>query len=585
MGRNSNLTVPQGLSNQDRRFAEGIKENLDVILGHRGDPLQRAVTFQDLLDANIIELARGINLFGSTNDIVPVVNEIPNLDIPPAPTSLQASGAFQNIVLTWNLSLYRGHSFVEVFRHTSDSISSATMVAQVSGFTGVYADAVGGGQTFYYWVRAVNENGVLGPFNSSTGTQGQTAPDIGFLLTTLADSITSSQLASSLSDPIGNLPANTASSITNLETEQNAQGVTIASQATSITNLNTTVGDNSASISTQATSIDGLEAQYTVKIDNNGAVAGYGLASTTTGSGNIVSEFIVNADRFAIMRGGSNTATATVPFVVQASATTLNGETVPAGVYMADAFIKNGSIASAKIGTLAVDKLTGTMSQFETQIAGTISTSRLNIDGSTLTSSGGVLQVNEINANKVTAGTLSSSRLLLDGVTIDTDGAGRVIIKDLGVNTLQIAGNAVTVPTAAFTAASVTLNYNQGEVTVQTISYTASGVPVLLTGAFVAIPNSGRSHRVRAQIKQTFSNGTSEVVLTQRKGGSGSGTGHHYFNLTVTHTPVTAVGSTTPATGTVTYILTYENLGVTAQAAAIASTVSDRHLSGIEVKK
>lgn len=408
MGRNSNLTVPQGLSNQDRRFAEGIKENLDVILGHRGDPLQRAVTFQDLLDANIIEFARGINLFSSTSDIVPVVNDIPNLDIPPAPTSLQASGAFQNIVLTWNLSLYKGHSFVEVFRHTSDSISSATMVAQVSGFTGVYSDAVGEGQTFYYWVRAVNGNGVLGPFNSSTGTQGQTAPDIDFLLTTLANSITSSQLASSLSDPIGNLPANTANSITSVETAQNTQGVTIASQATSITNLNTTVGGHTTSISTQASSINGLSAQYTVKIDNNGAVAGYGLASTTTGAGNIVSEFIVNADRFAIMRGGSNTAAATVPFVVQSSSTTLNGETVDAGVYMADAFIKNGSIQSAKIGTLAVDKLTGTMSEFETQIAGTISTSRLNIDGATLTAdpNTGALQVNQLNANVITSGTI-----------------------------------------------------------------------------------------------------------------------------------------------------------------------------------
>ena len=45
-----------------------------------------------------------------------------------------------------------------------------------------------------------------------------------------------------------------------------------------------------------------LEAQYTVKVDLNGAVAGFGLASTTTASGNIVSEFIVNADRFAILK-------------------------------------------------------------------------------------------------------------------------------------------------------------------------------------------------------------------------------------------------------------------------------------------
>ena len=505
MGRNSNLTVPPGLSNQDRRFAEGIKENLDVMLGHRGDPLQRAVTFQDLLDANIIEFARGINLFNSTNDIVPVVNDIPNLDIPPAPTSLQASGAFQNIILTWNLSLYRGHSFVEVFRHTSDSISSATMVAQVSGFTGVYADPVGSGQTFYYWVRAVNENSVLGPFNSSTGTQGQTAPDVNFLLTTLANAITTSELASSLSTPIAKIDpletftgfsssysgnslltrmgavettANGAATSAQLTSEQTTRASADSALSSSITTLQSTVGTNSTSISTQASSINGLEAKYVVKIDNNGAVAGYGLASTANSAGNIVSEFIVNADRFAIMRGGSNTTAASVPFVVQASSTTLNGVTVPAGVYMTDGFIKNGSIVNAKIGDAAIDNAKIANLDAGKINAGTISTSRLNIDGSTLTSSGGVLQVNEINANKVTAGTLSSSRLLLDGVTIDTNNAGRVIIKDLGVNTLQIAGNAVTIPTSRVLATDFSLSTSY--TTILDLSWTSTGAPTVV---------------------------------------------------------------------------------------------------------
>ena len=97
----------------------------------------------------------------------------------------------------------------------------------------------------------------------------------------------------------------------------------IASEVKTVTS---SVDTNTATIQVQSDSIDGLEAQYTVKIDNNGAVAGFGLASTTTASGSITSEFLVNADRFAIMRGGSDTTAATVPFVVQATATTVNGE-------------------------------------------------------------------------------------------------------------------------------------------------------------------------------------------------------------------------------------------------------------------
>lgn len=129
-----------------------------------------------------------------------------------------------------------------------------------------------------------------------------------------------------------------------------------------------------------ASDLTGLQGQYTVKIDNNGAVAGFGLGSTTTAAGNIVSEFIVNANRFAIMSGGSSTAPATVPFVVQDNPTTLNDEPVPAGVYMADTFIKNGSIESAKIGSLSADKITSDFISSDRIEANSIEASKLKLD-------------------------------------------------------------------------------------------------------------------------------------------------------------------------------------------------------------
>ena len=794
--RKSNLTVPPSWSTQERRFADGVKENLDVMLGHRGDPLQRAVTFQDLLDANILELAGGVRLFGTINDMLPVVNDIPNLDVPPAPTSLQASGAFQNIILTWNLSLYRGHSYVEVFRHTSDSISDATMVAQVSGFTGVYADPVGSNQTFYYWARAVNVNGVQGPFNSGAGTQGQTSPDVSFLLTTLANAITSSELATSLSTPIGNLPTDTQTALDDLQSQVNAigtvsqwssstsysqddlalypatnsklyrsktnsnsnnqpsgtssdttywefvgtgstlgdvvadntssitqinfldatsssaaaqkiaaldstvfnastgvsatstalnsltsrvtatesatstnttnitsaasditalentvnnastgvaatstalsglttrvttaestisghttsinaqstditalentvnnpstgvgatssalssltstvstqgstiasQGSSIASNSSSLTSLSTTVGSNTSSITSQASSINGLQSKYVVKIDNNGAVAGFGLASTANSAGNITSEFIVNADRFAIMRGGSNTTAASVPFTVQTSTTTLNGVTVPAGVYMTDGFIKNGSIVNAKIGNAAIDDAKIANLNAGKINAGTISTSRLNIDGSTLTSNNGVLQVNALNANVITSGLINSNRINIDNVTLDTDGQGRLIIKNLGVDSLQIKGNAVTIPTSAFTSSQINIQASAGDVTVQTLTYSSIGAPALIIASAVALPSGGRSHGVLAKIKR---NGV--TILEQKKGGAGSATGHHYFSISFT--------DFSTSTGTRTYTLTLDNTGSNPKGSSTTSFVTDRSLAVIEVKK
>ncbi len=760
--RNANLTVSSTAKGQERRFQESVKENLDILLGHRGDKLDKAVTFRDLLDAGVVRLPSSITLWDGDPGIFDPFPEDPELAIPPAPTNLQASGAFQNIILTWDLQRYKGHAFVEIWSHTSDSLANATLTGVVSGFVGVYSDPVGENVTRYYWVRAVNENSIAGPYNSSTGTSGQTAPDVTFLLDELTGAITSSQLASSLSTPIGNLPTNTQSELDDLQSQVNdLSGVTqwsssttyaqndlvlyptsntklfrsktnsntnntppttatdnthwefvgvgssvadvvaentasitainfvdassssaaasaiaslqstvnngstgvaanasaisslgtrvttaegnISSQSTDITALENTVNNGSTGVAANASAISGLNSrvtatenditsqssditalentvnngstgvvatsnavtaltsrvdsneddvtasseyllhlsasnnahqvitdphfangydvrywligdggepfyaydanegafvftgnnttqssmvyrylyvrernpdspsggrgaripwgpnrrlrfelrakidsgfpssatfrassrtynnggstytwspvsgyasatwdhsnstniltnattgsyatytgymdlkeptgasyddwqevyfsvgwgsnqsvngkkiriesvyaylevdnpdgtsgkvaleqaagvqatvngglrgQYTVKIDNNGAVAGFGLASTDTGSGNITSEFIVNADRFAIMRGGSDTTAASVPFIVQSTSTTLNGETVPVGVYMTEAFIKNGAIVSAKIGDAAID--------------------------------------------------------------------------------------------------------------------------------------------------------------------------------------------------------------------------------------
>jgi len=188
-------------------------------------------------------------------------------------------------------------------------------------------------------------------------------------------------------------------------------------------------------------------------------VAGYGLASTANSAGNIVSEFIVNADRFAIMRGGSNTTAASVPFIVQTSTTNLNGVTVPAGVYMQDGFIKNGSIVNAKIGNAAIDNAKIANIDAGKINAGTISTSRLNIDGSTLTSSNGVLQVNALNANKITSGSIIAS--VMSGTTVFAN---------------KLTGDVNTIIPFR-TTTSTPFRGPSGEVTLNTVSLSASTHP------------------------------------------------------------------------------------------------------------
>lgn len=86
-----------------------------------------------------------------------------------------------------------------------------------------------------------------------------------------------------------------------ITTEQTARIDGDTALATDITDLTTVVDGNTADISTQLTSINGLEAQYTVKTDVNGYVAGFGLANFTNNDGTHTSQFEILADQFAVI--------------------------------------------------------------------------------------------------------------------------------------------------------------------------------------------------------------------------------------------------------------------------------------------
>jgi hypothetical protein len=130
-----------------------------------------------------------------------------------------------------------------------------------------------------------------------------------------------------------------------------------------------------------------LFAQYTVKIDSNGTVTGYGLASDSTSTAGQRSSFAVRADQFYVApattfsqesapagtsvgqlwfrpstqvtttwNGSSwQPYTTSFPFIVQTVPTTINGQAVPAGTYIDTAMIRDGTIVNAKIGNATID--------------------------------------------------------------------------------------------------------------------------------------------------------------------------------------------------------------------------------------
>ena len=314
----------------------------------------KLITLGDLVDGGVTD---------GDGDVVTPIDPGGVYGTPPAPTNVATSGALANIIVTWDDPTYYGHSYAEVWGSATNDLGTAVLLGMAPGAT--YVDAIGSGATRYYWVRFVNVIGVFGPFNNTAGTVGQTAYDPAYLLEVLTDSITTSELS---------------------------------------TALNTTISTNT----TQITNVRNL---YTVKMDNNGYLSGYGLMSTLSDGGVATSDFFINANRFAVTApmtsmplwaagttyvrnaavrisgndtkvlvckiagtsGGSAPSIAgdigttivdgsvtwqvasSVPLAVLTTSAILNGNTLAPGVYMDGAFIVNATINNAQIANAAID--------------------------------------------------------------------------------------------------------------------------------------------------------------------------------------------------------------------------------------
>lgn len=174
-----------------------------------------------------------------------------------------------------------------------------------------------------------------------------------------AAAITSEQTAradadSALSGRIDTLTSTVSGNSAAIQSEASTRASADSAMASSISTLQSTVGGHTTSIQTLSSTTDGLSGQYTVKIDNNGYVSGFGLASTAKDAAPS-SSFAIRADRFYVANPAGPGIAPTMPFYVQTTPTTINGVAVPVGVYMSSAYIADGSISTAKIGLAAID--------------------------------------------------------------------------------------------------------------------------------------------------------------------------------------------------------------------------------------
>jgi len=179
--------VPSKADPELKLFAESIKEAVEVRLGRRGDPRDRAITLRELIDSGMAQ-ALTDNPFDPNTGVGPTDFEgttVTDYTIPPTPTGFTATATYTSFVLAWDNPQMGNFAYTEVWRSADSSIGNAIKVDTTSAF--VWSEEVGYNKTYHYWVRHVSTSEIKGQYSASRS--GTTSIDIGAVMTNLSETL------------------------------------------------------------------------------------------------------------------------------------------------------------------------------------------------------------------------------------------------------------------------------------------------------------------------------------------------------------------------------------------------------------
>lgn len=444
---------------------------------------------------------------------------------PATPTNLSITEYFSGLKIEWDHGDEADLSHFIIYRNTTNTPTNAIKVGDgVSDFTSQkssYTDTPPTLDTYYFWVSAVDYSGNISDKSSGvSGSLNQIGSD-----DILDGAIDESLLFSDLSDridlidtPITGLvdKVGTNTSLIFTETSQRfsadealAEDITIlysgigdntsaisneaiaradADSALSslISTLTSTVDGNTTSVQTNATSIDGIEGKYTVKIDNNGYVSGYGLISTAN-NGTPTSEFTVLSDKFQVVFPGSAEVTPFIVGLVDGSP-----QVGVRGALIVDGTIKTYSIAAEAVTTDKLDALAVTADKINVTNLQAVSSSTgdLSIDSGGSIKSGKTSYTDTSNGFWLENDASSGARMYLGGSTkyLKWTGSDLLVGGDIiatgniqtnAITTVKVLDDAIT-DMASSNAGSVTCTTTTGNTAISISSFNTNGGNVLL---------------------------------------------------------------------------------------------------------
>jgi hypothetical protein len=413
-----------------RPLFAAMAEILETGEGVRGDKLDRKLTLRDLLDGGLAKL----RVPGNPDGGLTQPDGPQDMTVPPRPTGFAAEGSFFGMIhMTWERpqEIYNNHAFTNIYRSEEDNFATAEIIGREAGM--FYSDVVRNDAVvvdnplnlpgYYYWITFSSTSDIEGAPNSPNGTFAQPLPDAAYLLGQLSGQLGESELEQSLRDRIDLIDGTKPGSVSARIAEERTERVK-GDQATAqlVTTLQTTVSGNTASIQQQASSINGLSAQYTLKTDVNGYVAGFGAYNDGK-----TADFAVLADRFWIARPGASNS-AVKPFMV------IGGK-----VYIDSAFIREASIQEGQLGPITFGKIFDAAGRPVTTLAGKLRADILDVDS---------LRVGDANISGVIQSSAVDSwgrrRWILDkngGLTLNgATASGRMEVRENVIKVFDQAG-------------------------------------------------------------------------------------------------------------------------------------------------
>lgn len=389
--------LPDGsITTQARQPLQRAQQELRRLLGYSGDILDMAVTYRALLNAGLITLDALSNIRPGSGVPPRAINGgggaglpgppgpgggggdpyVPDLTPPPNVTGLAAVAGINSVIVTWDIAGYTvGHGPGAVNLYVSlrapgsalPTFGDANLFYTAPAPLMIAALAVEPNTRVHIWAKHVTVDGVESP-DPAGGTNGvtvTTGQDVAHLLEVLAGQIRASELHAALSARIDLIDGVGAGSVNaRIAAESSARTTADSAIAATMSTLQASVGNTASAIATEASvraNADGhLSALYTVRAqltqDGRTVVGGFGLSGTSSGSAGPSIDFGVMANRFWVAAPtGSSGVNSIQPFVVQTTEDVVNGVTIPPGVYMDAAYIKNLQAMVARLGVAWID--------------------------------------------------------------------------------------------------------------------------------------------------------------------------------------------------------------------------------------